>query len=193
MGDLIGVSYNDFFVVVSIGIGDWIEETGFSSHLDTPYPTTEILLQENFVQIYKLYRITFKVLTEYGADGYTYYVFRANIPPEGGTCESATIIGQAALDEFEIQCNDWRDLDLPLFYQVTLPKVDGTFIFLAEELNNSFALRLPVGDKDDGYRLRLEVLVVDSLEAYTKFNVTVVVSIFQTIHVQFKGYLHKKA
>jgi len=188
LGDLIEVSYNDFFVVFSIGIGDWIEETGFSSHLDTPYPTTEILLQENFVQIYKLYRITFKVLTEYGADGYTYYVFRANIPPEGGTCESATIIGQAALDEFEIQCNDWRDLDLPLFYQVTLPKVDGTFIFLAEELNNSFALRLPVGDKDDGYRLRLEILVVDSLEAYTKFNVTVVVSIFQTIHIQVKGY-----
>ena len=133
------------------------------------------------------------MLTEYGADGYAYYVFRANIPPEGGTCMSNTIIGQAALDEFDIECNDWTDLDLPLSYQVTVPKVDGTFIFLAEEHNNSFALRLPVGDKDNAYRLRLEVLVVDSLKAYTKFNVTVAVSINQTIHLQFKGVLHKKA
>ena len=160
--------------------------------MDTPYSLSNILLQENFLQIRKLYRITFKVLTEYGADGYAYYEFSANIPPEGGTCGSTTIIGQAALDEFELQCNDWTDKDLPLFYQVTLPKKDGTFIFLAEEHNNSFALRLPVGDKYDGYRLRLEVLIVDSLEAYTKFNVTVVVSIFQTIHIQFKGYLHKR-
>lgn len=160
--------------------------------MDTPYPVDDILLQENFLQINKLYRITFKVFTEYRADGYAYYIFSANIPPEGGTCESTKIIGQAALDEFELQCNDWKDADLPLFYQVTLPKEDGTFIFLAEEHNNSFALRLPVGDKYDGYRLRLEVLIVDSLEAYTKFNVTVVVSIFQTIHIQFKGYFHKK-
>ena len=174
------------FSCFSNGKGDWIEEKRFSSHLETPYPTTEILLQENFIQIYKLYRITLKVLTQYGADGYTHYVFRANIPPEGGTCVSDKIIGQAALDEFGIQCNDWTDLDLPISYQVTVPKKDGTFIFLAEEHNNSFALRLPVGDKDNAYRLRLEVLIVDSLEAYTKFNVSVVVSIFQTIHIQFK-------
>ena len=147
--------------------------------MDTPYPVGEILLRENFLQIRKLYRITFKVLTECGADGYAYYEFRANVPPENGTCGSTTIIGQAALDEFEVQCNDWKDRDLPLFYQVTLPKEDGTFIFLAEEYNNSFALRLPVGDKNNGYRLRLEVLIVDSLEAHTKFNVTVVVSKFQ--------------
>lgn len=170
-------------LLFSIGLGDWIEEIGFSSHLDTPYPVDKILLQENFLQIYKLYRITFKVVTVYGADGYAYYQFRANVPPEGGTCGSTTIIGQAALDEFEIQCSDWTDQDLPLFYQVTLPKEDGTFIFLAEEHNNSFALRLPVGDKYDGYRLRLKVLIVDSLEAYTIFNVTVVVSIFQTIQI----------
>jgi len=181
--NFINVSYN----VVSIGIGDWIEEKGFSSHLATPDPTTEMLLQENYIQTYKLYRITFKVLTEWGADGYTYYVFRANIPPRHGTCEPATIIGQAVLDEFEIRCTHWTDLDLPLFYQVTVPKVDGTFIFLAEEHNESFALRLPVGDKDDGFRLRLEVLVVDSLDSYTKFNVTVVVSIFHRIQIQFIG------
>lgn len=170
-----------------------MEENGFSSHLQTPSSSAEILLQENYLQINKLYRITFKVLTEYGADGYTYYVFRANIPPKGGTCVSDKVIGQAALDTFGIECNEWTDNDLPLVYQVTIPKQDGTFIFLAEEKNNSFALRLPVGDKDNAFRLQLELLIVDALAAYTKINVTVVVSIFETINIQFKGVFHKKA
>lgn len=84
-------------------------------------------------------------------------------------------VGLAVLDLFQLQCNDWEDYDLPLTYQVTVPKLDGTYIVLSVGQNSSIPLRLPVGDDDD-FRLRLEVYIIDSLVAYTKVNVSLIVS-----------------
>ena len=60
---------------------------------------------------------------------------------------------------------------------MNIPKEDGTYIILASETNNSLPLRLPVGNESDGNRLQLEVVIIDSLLAFAKANITVFVSI----------------
>ena len=160
----------------SICLGDWKEKDGFYEHLLTSFTSTEIILKANFLQLKKRYQIKFRVLTEHGGEGYTYYNFRTNTPPQGGSCEMDKSTGQAVLDEFELQCYDWIDHDLPLMYQVNIPKLDGTYIVFAVAPNNSITLRLPVGDKNYGYHLRLEVFIMDSLKASSKVNVSIFVS-----------------
>ncbi|KAJ7336026.1 hypothetical protein OS493_013400 [Desmophyllum pertusum] len=155
--------------------GDWKEKDGFYEHLLTSFTSTEIILKANFLQLKKRYQIKFRVLTEHGGEGYTYYNFRTNTPPQGGSCEMDKSTGQAVLDEFELQCYDWIDHDLPLMYQVNIPKLDGTYIVFAVAPNNSITLRLPVGDKNYGYHLRLEVFIMDSLKASSKVNVSIFV------------------
>ncbi|XP_078384727.1 sperm receptor for egg jelly-like [Oculina patagonica] len=156
--------------------GDWIDDNDFYTHLLTSYSgVTEILLQENFLLVDRIYRVTLEVMTQYGAEGYAHYDFRPNTPPQRGTCVLDKYAGIAVLDLFELQCNDWDDYDLPLTYQVTVPTLNDTYIVLAVGQNSSIQLRLPVGDKDDVFRLRLEVYIIDSLVAYTRVNVSLYV------------------
>lgn len=117
-------------------------------------------------------------MTTYGAEDFFHYDFRPNTPPQGGTCVLNKYVGQAVLDMFQLDCSSWNDYDLPLTYQVTVPKLDNTYIILAKKNISSMALRLPVGDQNDAFRLRLEVYVIDSLAANTKVNVSLIVSVY---------------
>ncbi|XP_022784277.1 uncharacterized protein LOC111324875 [Stylophora pistillata] len=157
------------------GGGGWKETAGFYQALITSSTGRAIVLKENFLQKEMFYQIRFRTVTYYRGEGYSFYDFHTNSPPKLGTCKIDKSEGKAALDTFHLQCNDWYDTDLPLTYQVNIPKEDGTYIFLASETNNSIPLRLPVGNKSDGNRLQLEVAVIDSFLAFTKINLTVVV------------------
>ena len=161
----------------SIDIGEWIEDNDFYTNLLTSYSgVTEILLQENFLQVNRVYRITLRVTNEYEAEDYFNYDFRPNTPPQRGTCVMDNYFGHAALDLFQLHCKDWEDYDLPLRYQVTVPKLDGTYIVLSVGENNKTSLRLPVGDQNEAFNLRLEIYIIDSLAAYSKFNISLIVS-----------------
>ena len=146
-------------------------------------------MQENFLQKEKLYQIRFQSLTNYRGEGYSYYNFQTNSPPKWGTCVLDRSAGRAVLDEFQLQCNNWTDNDFPLTYQVNIPKLDGTYIVFAAGPNSSIPLRLPVGNKDDGYRLRLEVVVIDSLLASTRVNMSAIVSINNVYDLYFAEIL----
>ena len=80
------------------------------------------------------------------------------------------------LEKFQLTCQNWDDVDQPLRYQVNIPKPDMSYIVFAVSTNSSMTLRLPVGDKNNSYTLRLDVFIVDSLLAWTKVNVSVIVS-----------------
>jgi len=153
------------------------ETVGFYSNLLTSYTSTSILLKENFCQQRMSYRIKFRVRTIYDAEDDTYYDFRTNTPPEHGTCTVDKNTGEAVLDEFRVMCRDWVDVDLPLKYQLNIPRPDHHYVVSAANNDNTITTRLPVGDKDDYYNLRIEVVVFDSLLATTKVNVTVIVSV----------------
>lgn len=164
-------------VCILIGLGEWKKTPGFYQALITSSTSRTIFLMENFLQKEMFYQIRFRTVTAYRGEGYSYYYFHTNSPPKSGTCETDKSEGKAALETFHLQCNDWYDTDLPLTYQVNIPKEDGTYIILASETNNSLPLRLPVGNESDGNRLQLEVVITDSLLAFAKANITVFVSI----------------
>lgn len=117
-------------------------------------------------------------MTTYGAEDFFHYDFRPNTPPRGGTCVMDKYVGQALLDRFQLECSGWNDYDLPLAYQVRVPKLDNTYIVLARKNSSSMTLILPVGDQIDAYRLRLQIYVIDSLAANTEFNLSLIVSVY---------------
>lgn len=114
--------------------------------------------------------------TEEQAEEFSEYNFRTNSPPQNGTCTIDKATGEAVLEKFQLTCQDWDDVDQPLTYQVNILKPDMSYIVFAVSTLSSMTLRLPVGDKNNSYTLRLDVFIVDSLLGWTKVNVSVIVS-----------------
>ena len=165
---------NDFFFLPT----DYNATKNFYSNLLTTSTSSSMLLQENFLQDRKSYMIKFRVTTVYDAKEFTYYYFRTNNPPEGGTCTMDRDTGKAALDQFDLACINWIDPDEPLAYQVNIPSKNESNGYIVFAVFNTSAtnLRLPVGDETDLYNLHLDVYIIDFLGATAKVNLTVIVS-----------------
>ena len=104
------------------------------------------------------------------ATGTTSFVTESNPVPSSGVCMVTPRSGYINTT-FQVNCMDWVDsdnADQPFIYLVL---AEGNI--LNRGIQRSMDIQFPVGDKERGWNLSVEVRVEDSLGAFT---------------VGFKGY-----
>lgn len=105
--------------------------------------------------------------------------FVVNSPPRGFTSEAGCAIspkeGEAISTDFFISCWAWNDEDIPLTYEFRYQSAYGILLIQSGNLQN-LSSKLPIGDSAKDFLLELEVLVRDTLNAFTKKKLFVKVS-----------------
>ncbi|XP_033100162.1 uncharacterized protein LOC117103671 [Anneissia japonica] len=111
----------------------------------------------------------------YGVSQLTFYI---NDIPLKGICSISPVHGVATSTEFRVQCEGFRDDDLPLLYKYSYSIDNGTnwFTFFNEEYANmTKGVKIPAGPEEYDYMVAVRVRVTDSYGSFveTKLNTTV--------------------
>ncbi|XP_028406520.1 polycystin-1-like isoform X2 [Dendronephthya gigantea] len=101
-----------------------------------------------------------------------------NVPPSGGKCVSTPSEGYAMKEIFEVNCEGWEDLDLPLRYQITYKNgLDGLESGIYEGMDAVRSnMTMPLGKKESNYTVFIYISVVDKLGAFTTYETRVKVT-----------------
>lgn len=106
----------------------------------------------------------------------TRYRFDTNAPPSGGRCEVDRKEGEAWLTYFTFTCLGWEDQNLPLSYKFRYYTSSGIVMVFFSGKSPSARAKLPVGNKEDNYRLNIQIQVSDSIGSEGVVEMSVKVS-----------------
>ncbi|XP_031571396.1 uncharacterized protein LOC116305596 isoform X3 [Actinia tenebrosa] len=107
------------------------------------------------------YKLVGEVLLKDGSVERDQMTFITNSPPQGGYCMADPEIGTAVTTEFYVQCDEFKDDDLPLQFEFRYHTNTG-MIVIEKTFSNHIITRLPLGDPVADYIVPIEVLVSDS-------------------------------
>lgn len=109
------------------------------------------------------YGVTVKGLTSQGHSSIATYSFVTNTPPSGGICNVDKPQGKAWETNFVFSCSGWRDKNLPLNFKFSYSGSDNIGMVFYSGTSSRVTGKLPVGDPNRGYKLHVQMIVIDAL------------------------------
>ena len=85
--------------------------------------------------------------------------FQTAAAPHGGYCRSSASEGVALETEFEFECLEWKDTNLPITYEFR----EGNDPISYGGLPKCPPTKLPAGKVDDDYKLEIVIIIKNSV------------------------------
>ena len=153
---------------VSKGNPTWHDISHLDENILTYHNSPNLVTKANTLLGNSSYRVSIIATTPKGFSSSAEYSFFTNAPPFGGTCKVDLLEGTAWMTNFHFHCTGWRDHDLPLTYKFRYDTSTNIELVFKSGADSHVEAKLPVGDALDGYRLTVEIEILDSIGSSTK-------------------------
>ena len=128
------------------------------------------MVAERVLEQNKTYKIEHHVRNAQNGTFVSSHIFKTNRLPHSGNCTTDKYEIKAAVDSITITCKDWVDV-VPFFrYEAWTHSPFTTSKLLYFGNASTFPLKLPLGESNNNFTLRLEIKVFDSYQEFDYFE-----------------------
>lgn len=157
-----------------------LEAQNLKDFLQSPSDRQDLVLRKDSLNGCSSYRVDLEARLPNRTPGNTWLLINTHCPPEGGSCEATPKEGEPKT-LFTLRCENWTNFEgndkLKYYYYYKRKPFDLPLLFFHTEQTIVTNVTLPEGHEAFGYKVEIQVLLVDSVGAITKDIFKVKVSI----------------